>query len=286
LSAFAPSVLAGKATLVVGGSRGLGLAIGKRFAQHGARVAVLGRDETRLSLAVEQIAAQGGEALGLIADLLAPERLVEVFAQVAERWGPIDSVVAAQSGNFYLPVVPAVPKKTRGFSAVIESDLIGTFNLFNAARDRLRRPGASLIALCAPEWVKALHPQAHVAAARAGVEVLVRALAEEWGPEGVRANAILPGGIAATSSVPIPEATAEKIAAQIPLRRLGTADEVADAALFLASDAASYVTGALLAVDGGAGPSRTARLTPGSGPSADDELRASILRAFQANRDP
>ena len=148
------------------------------------------------------------------------------------------------------------------FKTVVDIDLLGTFNVFRAGYDHLTRPGASLIAISAPQ---ALHPyayQAHVCAAKAGIDMLVRTLAVEWGPDGVRVNAIVPGPIEDTEGMArlAPTEEAREMATRgTPLRRWGRASEIGDAALFLSSPMAAYITGAILPVDGGAtlmGPGR------------------------------
>jgi NAD(P)-dependent dehydrogenase (short-subunit alcohol dehydrogenase family) len=137
---------------------------------------------------------------------------------------------------------------------VIDIDLIGTFNVMRQGFQHLRKPGAACINISAPQ---SLHPypmQAHVNAAKAGVDMLTRTLAVEWGELGVRVNSIIPGPIAETEGMarlaPTPEAKAAS-ARNVPLKRLGTKDEVADLALFLVSDAAAYITGAVMPCDGG-----------------------------------
>ena len=128
--------------------------------------------------------------------------------------------------------------------------------MFRGSHDLLRKPGAALIAITAPEAVRPLHFQAHVCAAKAGVNMLIKCLALEWGPSGVRVNGISPGPIEGSwgmENVASPtQEMKDRITRAMPLRRWGTNDDVADSALFLASDAASYVTGTILDTDGGA----------------------------------
>ncbi len=252
MSVFAPKVLDGKVAYVAGGTRGMNLAIAKRYAEHGARVAVISRNPERCAAAEEAIAALGPGALGMPCDVRDYDAVAATFARAEDAFGKIDIVVAGQAGNFYAPVTRM---STKGFETVVDIDLVGTFNVFKAAFEHLERRGASLIAITAPEAVQALHFQAHVCAAKAGVNQLVRVLAQEWGPEGVRVNGISPGPIEGSWGMdnvasPNPQLV-EMIRAAVPLKRWGTEADIADAALFLATSAASYVTGSILECDGG-----------------------------------
>ena len=252
MSVFAQDVLAGKVAYVAGGTRGMNLAIAKRYAEHGARVAVISRNAERCAAAEAAIAELGPGALGMPCDVRDYDAVADTLRRTEEAFGRIDIVVAGQAGNFYAPVTKM---STKGFETVVDIDLVGTFNVFKAAFDHLERRGASLIAITAPEAVQALHFQAHVCAAKAGVNQLVRVLAQEWGPEGVRVNGISPGPIEGSwgmDNVASPNAQiVEMIRRAIPLKRWGTEADIADAALFLATPAASYVTGTVLECDGG-----------------------------------
>jgi hypothetical protein len=144
----------------------------------------------------------------------------------------------------------------RGFKAVVDIDLLGTFNVLRAAFEHLNRPGASLINITAPQAVKPCVAQAHVCAAKAGVNMLTKCLALEWGPAGVRVNAVSPGATEETEGMARfapTEENREKLRSEVPLRRLGTKDEVADVVLFLCSPASRYITGTIIDCDGGLG---------------------------------
>jgi NAD(P)-dependent dehydrogenase (short-subunit alcohol dehydrogenase family) len=149
---------------------------------------------------------------------------------------------------------------TNGFKAVIDIDLVGTFNTCRAAYAFLRKPGASILSISANQATMPIAWQSHVCAAKAGVELLTKTLAIEWGPIGIRANCITPGATDDTEGArrlaPSEEAR-RRVAASVPLRRMGTKDELADLALFLCSDAASYITGAVYVCDGGQSLCRT-----------------------------
>jgi len=179
--------------------------------------------------------------------------------QVGARLGPLDIVVSGAAGNF---LAPAAGLSANGFRTVVDIDLNGTFNVFRGCHDLIRKPGASLIAITAGQAVNPMMLQVHACAAKAGVNQLVRVLAMEWGPEGVRVNGISPGPIAGTEGMArlAPgEGALRAIEARIPLRRLGELGDVAESAVFLCSESASYITGAILDCEGGSqlGDART-----------------------------
>jgi NAD(P)-dependent dehydrogenase (short-subunit alcohol dehydrogenase family) len=148
------------------------------------------------------------------------------------------------------------------FRSVIEIDLLGCYYVLRAAYPLLRKPGAVAINVSAPQAFLPMALQSHVCAAKAGVDMLTRVLAIEWGGEGIRVNSVLPGPIEGTEGMmrlaPTPEAR-KVVTASVPAARVGTPRDVADVSLFLASPMAAYVTGVVLPADGGgrwAGPAR------------------------------
>lgn len=241
----------GRHVFVAGGSSGINLAIAEAFAQRGASVSIASRSVERVAAAVEQLRRHGGKVGGHSADVREYEAVEAVLAAAREAFGPIDVLVSGAAGNF---VAPALGMSSKGFRTVVDIDLVGSFNVLRAGHAHLRRPGASVINISAPQASNPTALQAHVCAAKAGVDMLTRVLAMEWGPEGVRVNSIVPGPIGDTEGVrrlaPDPDALAQ-MAASIPLGRFGRTAEVADMAMVLSSPLAAFVTGAVIPVDGG-----------------------------------
>jgi NAD(P)-dependent dehydrogenase (short-subunit alcohol dehydrogenase family) len=251
VSAFQPDLLAGKVAFVAGGTSGINLEIARRFGRAGARVAVLSRKQEKVDAATAEIAAEGQPAIGFAADVRQYDAVETALRQCAEQFGPIDIVLSGAAGNFMAPVLGM---SANAFKTVVDIDLLGTFHVLRACYAYLNRPGASLISITAGQAVNPMMFQAHVCAAKAGINMLTKCLAMEWGPSGVRVNAISPGPIGDTEGMrrlaPSPEIEAA-IKGRLALRDYGTTTDIAEAALFLASDSARYITGAILNVDGG-----------------------------------
>lgn len=251
MSVFAPGLLAGKTAFVAGGSSGINLGIAHGLAEAGARIALISRKIEKVEAAVAELRAAGHEARGWSADVRTYEAVEQALQATHDAWGPIDIVISGAAGNF---LAPAIGMSANAFKTVIDIDLLGTFHVLRASHAFLRKPGASLISITAGQAVNATLHQSHVCAAKAGINMLTRVLAMEWGPEGIRVNAIAPGPIAETEGMARLTPTAESEAALkaiIPLRDYGTKRDIADMALYLSSDAAKYVTGAILDCDGG-----------------------------------
>jgi NAD(P)-dependent dehydrogenase (short-subunit alcohol dehydrogenase family) len=179
------------------------------------------------------------------------EALSSAIKGASDAHGKIDLVVCGAAGNF---PAPALGMSANAFKSVIDIDLLGTFNTCRAVFEHLRRPGASVINISAMQAFTPMPMQAHVCAAKAGVDMLTKCLAIEWGPEGVRVNSIAPGAVDDTEGMrrlaPTPEIR-QQFTRAVPLKRFATKDEIADLALFLSSDAANFITGAVVVCDGG-----------------------------------
>ena len=248
MDVFQPGLFDDRNIFIAGGTSGINLAIAKRFARLGARVAVAGRNPDRAAAAAEEI---GNGALGLSCDVRNYDATHHALQHAAEAFGLLDIVISGAAGNF---LAPALEMSANAFRTVVDIDLNGTFNVFRACHAFLRRPGASLIAVSARQAVNSIPLQAHACAAKAGINQLVRVLAMEWGAGGVRVNGICPGPIEGTEGMARLAAGAGAVAARtarIPLRRFGRLEEVADCTVFLCSPAAGYVTGTILDCDGG-----------------------------------
>lgn len=250
MSAFKDSLLQGKSAFIAGGTSGINLGIARRMLELGACVAVAGRNPERASSAAAEL-GNSERAIGLSCDVRDYAATRAALEQTVARFGPLDIVVSGAAGNF---VAPAIDISSNGFRTVVDIDLNGTFHVFRACHDLLRRPGASLIAITAGQAINPMMLQAHVCAAKAGINQLIRVLAMEWGPGGVRVNGISPGPIAGTEGMarltPTEEAR-RALTDRIPLRRYGDISDVAESAVFLCSDSATYITGAILDCDGG-----------------------------------
>ena len=244
MTVFRDDVLAGKRAFVTGGTSGINLAIAERFIEAGAEVTVLGRDPAKAARAADGL---GPRARAVTADV----RDYEALAPVIAAAGPIDVLVCGAAGNF---PAPALGMSANGFKAVVDIDLLGTYHTCRAAFAHLRKPGASVIAISATQALAPALLQAHVCAAKAGIEMQIRVLAMEWGGAGVRVNSLVPGPIADTigmAKLAPDEAARAKIERAMPLGRWGTKREIAEIALFLASPAAALMTGSTLVADGG-----------------------------------
>lgn len=232
---------------VAGGTEGLNFGIAEAFAKHGARVAVCSRSQAKVDAAVAKL--KGG--IGFACDVRNYERVSEVLAETRAKLGEIDVLVSGAAGNFPAPALGLSPN---GFKAVVDIDLVGTFHVLRAGFEHLRKPGASVINISAQQGSQPVAMQIHACAAKAGVDQVTRVLAIEWGPAGVRVNAISPGPIENTGGMQRlapTQGVSQRIGDGVPLGRVGTHADIANAAMFLSSPLASYVTGAVIPVDGG-----------------------------------
>lgn len=248
---FKEKLLNGKVAFITGGGSGINFAIAERYAEHGAKLAILGRSQEKLDRATALLKERGGEVLNFSCDVRNAQGVEEAVKKCREALGPIDLLVLGAAGNF---PAPATGMSANGFKAVVDIDLLGSFNACRAAYDSLRKPGAAVLAISATQaWIPTPW-QSHVCAAKAGVNMLVQVLAAEWGEAGVRVNAIAPGPIEDTEGMrrlTPTEEMKEKVLKAIPLKRYGKKSEIADLALFLSSEAASYITGGIFVCDGG-----------------------------------
>jgi len=248
-------MLAGRVVLVTGGGSGIGKGIVRAFLEHGADAIIVSRNADKLAAAAAELtAATGRRVVTATADVREPERVSEAVKVGLDALGRIDVVINNAAGNFLAPAANLSPK---GFATVQAIDTNGTFNVTRAAFDAwLKGHGGSIINISATLHYTGVPFQVHAGAAKAAIDAMTKHLAVEWGPLGIRVNAIAPGPIDDTEGMArlAPGDLKKRLTAKIPLGRFGRIEEVADAALFLASDAARFVTGAIVVVDGGARP--------------------------------
>jgi 2,4-dienoyl-CoA reductase [(3E)-enoyl-CoA-producing], peroxisomal len=252
MSIFGDSLFAGKVALITGGATGIGRGIAQGLARHGASVALVSRKQENLAAAADQIAATTGRrALGLVADVRQAEAVEAAVQRAADELGGLDIVVNNAAGNFLCPSADLSPN---GFGVVLDIDAKGTFNVSRAAfHARLKEHGGQILNISATLHHGGSPSQVHVAAAKAAVDALTQTLAVEWGPLGIRVNAIAPGPIGDTEGVRrlLPGESRERLRATIPTRCLGTIDDIVNLALFVLSDAGTNLNGAILVSDGG-----------------------------------
>ncbi|MBL7249916.1 SDR family oxidoreductase [Alloalcanivorax sp. C16-2] len=236
---------------VAGGSSGINLAIAEAFAARGARLFLISRSEERVDAAVAGLRERGGEARGCAADVRDPAALEAAYLQATEWFGEIDVLISGAAGNF---LAGALEMSCNAFKTVIDIDLLGTFNVLRCGHAFLRKPGASVLNISAPQAFNPTRYQVHACAAKAGVDMVTRVLAMEWGGHGIRINSLVPGPIGDTEGIrrlAPNEAALARMRETVPLRRLGSLAEVANMAMTLCSPLAGFVTGAVLTVDGG-----------------------------------
>ncbi len=245
-SSFVADLLEGKRALVTGGGTGLGRAMTEAFLDHGAEVAIASRSNYKQ--AAEELGCHGFEL-----DVRNPDNCQAVVEEAAEAMGGLDILVNNAAGNF---LVPFEELSANGWRAVVGIVLDGTASMTRAAAPHLHETGDSSVINIVASYAWGASPYvSHSGAAKAGVLNLTRSLAVEWGKHGVRVNAISPGPVVTEKASEHlgydDEEVQAKIAEGIPMGRLGQPEEIADAALFLCSPAAQWVTGECLVVDGG-----------------------------------
>ena len=243
--------LEGRVALVTGSSRGIGAAIARRFAAAGGKLALHGRDAEALAVVQRDIEQQGGVSLPVLADVTRFEQIEAMRQQIERTLGPIDVLVTSAGGSFTMPG-PFEEITEAGWHASVDGNLTATFLTLRAFLPRmieLRRGAIVTMASSAGRQAGLASPA--YAAAKAGVVMLTGHLARELGPHGIRINCVAPSAIMNERLARAPEAVLRDLAASFPLRRIGTADDVAAATLYLASEASSWITGVTIDIAGG-----------------------------------
>jgi len=247
---FIADVLSGQVALVTGGATGIGKEICRVLGSHGARINMASRKQENLEAAVEELAAEGIDARFGVCDVRDPTAVKTVVDGIIDERGRLDIVVNNAAGNFPAPMSKISPN---GFKAVVDIDLLGTYNVSRAAFDAwLAGNGGSIVNISAPFELKGVVYQSHVAAAKAGVDSLTRTCAVEWGPYGIRVNAIAPGSIGGTEGMRRFSDTVRggDDRPTNPLGIQGHGSDIAYLVLYLCSPAARFVSGQVIAVDG------------------------------------
>jgi len=218
--------------------------------RHGANAAIVGRKVERLTQAAKELSeATGQQCIATPADVRQPATLKEAVAKTIANFGRIDYVICGAAGNF---LVPISGMSENAFKTVLEIDTMGTFNTIKATLSHVRASKGAYIHVSATLHYKGTPFQAHVSAAKAGVDALSAVLAVEEGPNGVRSNVIAPGPIKGTEGMDRLTVKTGSEPPSYPAGRMGRISDIENATVFLFSDAAAYITGQALAVDGGA----------------------------------
>ena len=247
---FANDILKNHVAFVTGGGTGITGGVARALAEAGAGVALVSRKLEHLEPAAQAINENGGRALAIVADVRSPEDIERAVATTVEHFGKLDIAINGAAGNFLCTAEELSPN---GFGTVVDIDLKGTFNVCRAAFPQLKEHRGQILNISATLHYLGTPMQLHVSAAKAGVDALTRNLAVEWGRYGIRVNAIAPGPIEDTEGMRrlLPEAIKDRLRKNIPLGRFGRIADIEKAALFLCSDAASFINGTVLVVDGG-----------------------------------
>jgi peroxisomal 2,4-dienoyl-CoA reductase len=250
---FQPDLLKGQVALITGGGTGLGFAMATAMARSGADVAIASRRPKHLEPAAEKLGEHGTRVLAVQANVREPDSVRAAVEQVAGKLGRIDVLVNNAAGNFYAPSAELTPK---GWQAVVETDLYGSFYCSQAVHPVMAEQGGGRIISISMTLHYSGWPQmAHATAAKAGIDALTKTLALEWAKDQITVNVIAPGPIptegASKAFAVGGVAIEEGLSRFIPLGTLGTPEDVANMAVYLAGPGGSWITGAIFVVDGG-----------------------------------
>ena len=238
-----------KVVLVSGGATGIGRALVWMLVRMGAKVVTCGRSAEKLDILRDELASQGYEILAVPTDIRKSEDVASLFARIGAHHGRLDLLINNAGGQF---PQSAIDMSANGFRAVIDNNLLGTWSMMQSAARYWRdtnMPGSIVNVVAVVD--RGILGAAHTAAARAGVIYLSKTVAVEWIPLKIRVNCVAPGTIFTEGMAGYPEEAKKTFARSNPMLRLGDPWEVAEACLFIGSDASSFTTGELLRVDGG-----------------------------------
>jgi peroxisomal 2,4-dienoyl-CoA reductase len=250
---YRPGIFNGKVAFVTGGAGTICRVQTEALVLLGANAVILGRNIEKTEAAAREIEQlrPGARVIGLGGvDVRDVENLKRAVDRTVRELGKIDFVIAGAAGNFLSPIGSL---SARAFKTVVEIDLVGSYNTLKATMDQLIQNKGSIIFVSATLHYAGLPMQVHASAAKAGVDSLARTAAVELGPFGVRSNIVAPGPIAGTEGMDrlLPAEMLERSIELVPLQRWGTTQDIADGTVYLFSDAAGFVTGATLVIDGG-----------------------------------
>lgn len=247
-SSLAAGLLKGRIVVVSGAGSGIGRATAWLAARLGAHVVLCGRTKEKLARVVVTLEQAGLKAESAELDIRQRAAVDQLFAGLFDRLGRVDVLVNSAGGQF---PQAAMDFSEKGWRAVIDTNLNGTFNMMQSVARQWRtagQPGSIVSIVVSP---RGLHQVAHTCAARAGIGALTESVAVEWAPLGIRVNCIAPGAIVSEGWAAYPEDIHRRYAQASPLRRAGSAWEVAEAALFVGGPGGAFITGQTLHVNGG-----------------------------------
>jgi len=258
LKTFQKDLFRGRVVFCTGGRSGICYKMTEAMMRHGADSIIVGRNAEGLAESAKNLTkATGRQCLPASADVRKPDQLKEAVEAAIKKYGKIDYVICGAAGNFLAPIIGL---SENAFKTVIDIDLLGTYNTIKATLPHVRETQGSYIHISATLHYRGLPYQAHVSAAKAGVDALSAVLAIEEGPRGVRSNVIAPGPIGGTEGMDRLTPKGDKSLEKIPLGRMGDKDEIAGMAMFLFSESANWITGQVFVVDGGESHIRTSQL--------------------------
>ncbi len=248
---FRDDILTGQVALVTGGGSGIGAAIARELVRCGAQVVIASRKQDRIDAAAAGLSAElGAEVVGMVCDIRDREAVKALVDGIMERFGRLDILVNNGGGQF---LSPAFMIRDKGWDAVIQTNLTGTWNLTRAVADAWMLDHGGRVVNITMLTRRGFPGMAHSVAARAGVEAMTKTLAVEWAPFGISLNCVQPGIILSSGMKNYPnwEQFVDQTQREIPVKRLGSTADIAHMVAYLAGPGGDYITGQVLTVDGG-----------------------------------